>query len=173
MPGFTPGGLAPDSATFDAQDRLDQAESAVRDFCRWHIAPTQADTVDVDGSDYVTQVLPTRHLVSVSSVALDGAALTEGTHFKIDTIGILRRVDGGRWCGRLTLTMRHGYADPPPAVQAIIGDLAKNANAVGASMVVAGPYTMTTNPVASRGGVVGLSDEQMKALSRYALEPGI
>jgi hypothetical protein len=173
MPGFTPGGLAPDATTFDPQDRLDQAESIVRDFCRWHIAPSVQQQIDVDGSDYVTQVLPTRHVTAVSAVTLDGASLTEGVHFKVDRIGILRRIDGGRWCGRLTLTMTHGYADPPPAVQAIIADLAKNAGSAGAATMVAGPYTMTTNPVVARAGAAGLSDEQMKALSRYALEPGI
>lgn len=173
MPGFTSGGLAPDSGQFSPADRLTQAEGVVRDFCRWHIAPSRVEAVAVDGSDYVTQVLPTRNLTAVADVTLDGSALTEGVHFTVDRIGILRRIDGGRWHGRLTLTMTHGYTDPPPAVQAVIADLAKNAESTGASMLVAGPFTATASPDAAHGGVVGLSIQQKMTLSRYALEPGI
>lgn len=173
MPGFEAGGLAPVSGKFTAADRLAQAEGTVRDFCRWHIAPSKADQVDVTGSGYVTHVLPTRHLTAVADVTLDGTPLVEDVHFSVDPIGILRRIDGGRWRGRLRLTMTHGYPTPPPAVQAIIGDLAKVADLVGMSTVVAGPFTATVDRGAGSSGVVGLSGPQRAALSRYALEPGL
>lgn len=172
MPAFSSGGLAA-AGPFSAVDRIVQAEAAVRDFCRWHIAPTREDQVDIDGSEYVTQVLPTRNLVAVSNVQLDGRPLVEGVNFKLDRVGILRRIDCGRWCGRLTLTMSHGYPMPPEAVQAVIGDLVKGADSAGAASMQAGPFSITPNAAVGGGGVVGLSDQQKATLSRYALEPGL
>lgn len=118
-------------------------------------------------------MLRTRHLVSVSDVTLDGAPLTEGVHFAVDPIGILRRIDGLTFAGRLTLSMTHGYSTPPPAVQAIIADLAKVSNLIGAGQMQAGPFLTSVSAAVARAGVAGLSDEQRRVLSRYALEPGL
>jgi hypothetical protein len=175
VPGFASGGLAPASVKFSEAERLAQAESAVRDFCRWHVAPVLQDDVDVQGSGSRHHVLPTRRIVGVSDVTLDGSALTEGVHFVVDPAGILVRSDGGRWAGRLRLTMSHGYAEPPLAVQAVIADMAKLANYTGASTLQAGPFAATLGAASAavQAGVVGLSGEQARALVPYRLEPAV
>lgn len=173
MPGFTPGGLASTTPS-TMEQRLSQAESAVRDFCRWHIAPVVVEELRVRGSGYVTHVLPTRALVSVTNVTLDGVTLIEGRNFTIDRTGILERIDGGRFVGRLTLRMTHGYDTTPPAVAGIITDMAKTGaiGGAGASKMDAGPFSVTLNASADAGSV-GLTVGQKNALSRYALEPGL
>lgn len=174
MPGFTPGGLAPDSTQFTEADRLGQAESAIRDFCRWHIAPQITEGVTVKGSGYVTHVLRTRKLVTVTNVSLNGSSLVEGVNFTVDPIGILERIDGGQFTGWLSLTMTHGYDTVPPVLEALIADMAKSGamGAVGASKMDAGPFSVTLSHTADAGGV-GLSTGQRHVLSRYALEPGL
>jgi len=177
MPAFTSGGLAPSLPITDPQ-RLLQAEAAVRDFCGWHIAPQLEEAVDVEGSHFYTQVLRTRRLVSVTDVTLDDVPLVEDEHFRVNAAGILERIDGGLFTGRLKLTMVHGYEIPPLPIQAVIADMALAGAAVlgvvGASSMQAGAVAVQFGPNSHvvQGGAVGMSAQQRRVLARYAIEPG-
>lgn len=174
MPGFESGGLAPASATFAVDDRLEQAEAIVRDFCRWHVAPSRAEhfAVTVHGRGHHVLVLPTRLLTDVQNVTVDGSPL-DASHYEVDSIGMVRRTDCTRWRGQIELDMTHGYATSPPEIQGIIGDLAAmgSRSQVGLSgQVQMGPFGAGMSKLASEAGVAGLSDAQKAVLANYALE---
>lgn len=113
-------------------DRLDQAESAVRSYCGWHIAPSRDDVVTYvcEGSRHV--ILPSLYVTAVSSVTVDGLAL-DPTDYTLTESGVLTR--GGpaapiRWCawwGTVVVSFTHGYDTVPAEVTGVVQSLAQRA----------------------------------------------
>lgn len=100
MDGFTVG--TPEQA----------ATQAIRDYCGWHVAPVITDTLILDGTGTDTVLLPSRRVVAVDSVKLDGILL-EATAFEWSADGLLRRKHGS-WpesYRSLEVTLQHGFED--------------------------------------------------------------
>lgn len=97
---------------FDAGTPEQAATQAIRDYCGWHVAPVITDTITLDGTGTDTVLLPSRRVVDVQSVKLNGTPL-EATTFEWSADGLLRRRHGS-WPERyrsLEVTLEHGFED--------------------------------------------------------------
>jgi hypothetical protein len=119
--------LAETLAPADDDERLDQAESVVRDHCGWHIAPSRTDTVRIYGAPLGTPILlPSMYVTGIVSVT-DQGTLVDPTLYDFEQAGILRRTDGGCWAsgyGAIEVEFIHGYASVPPAVTRVVQSVA-------------------------------------------------
>ena len=147
------------------------ASAAVRSYCGWHIAPSITETVTVDGSGGSVLLLPTLRLTNLADVVNDGQPVSD-PEWSVN--GLVR----GKWTSKfrgITLTMTHGYDEPPPDVLVIVADMAKARalDVVGASTVQAGSFGITfgTNSHVAQAGAVGISRMQRSVLDRYKLPP--
>ncbi|ADG97634.1 conserved hypothetical protein [Segniliparus rotundus DSM 44985] len=144
-----------------AEQSLRAATAAVRDHCRWHIAPVVAQTENVACDGGRVLALPTLRLVSVQSVTVDGEQITG---YRADPAGLLVRESG--WPeGTVTVEFTHGY-DDAPAVAALICEQAARAvtSPLGGVHEKMGPYEYFPAPGAS-----SLGPEQHEVLNRYYL----
>ncbi len=100
MDGFTTG--TPEQA----------ATQAIRDYCGWHVAPVITATLTLDGTGTDTVLLPSRRVVEIGAVKLDGTDLG-AEEFEWSSDGLLRRRHGC-WPERyrsLEVTLEHGFED--------------------------------------------------------------
>jgi len=99
---------------------LEQVSAAVRNYLRWHLAPSLTETVTVDGSGASVLRLPTLYLTTLTSVTendeavdLDGVEWTEA--------GYLKR--SCPWTCKLrgvSVSIVHGYSTTPLEVREIV-----------------------------------------------------
>lgn len=108
---------------YTAQMLIDMATDEVQGHCGWHIAPTQTDTVTVDGSGGVIQALPTLRLVDLVSLTEDGTAV-DLTGVQWSEAGYLwRSTPWTRALRGLVAEIEHGYAETPQSVAKLICEL--------------------------------------------------
>lgn len=146
----------------------------IRGYCRWHIAPVIVDdviTLSAHGAH--TLELPTRRILSVSSVVSDGYPLDLTYDVEWDEAGWLRR-RYGRFSRRLrgvTVTLTHGLDACPPALLQVLASVAHR----GKSGIGGDFARMQLGPLAAEAaqgeggapaGMALLSDERRR-LSRY------
>ena len=154
---------------------LKAAHGVVRRFCGWHVAPLITETIILDGSGGRDVLLPSLHVVTLTSVVNDGEDVTAA----VDTsrAGILRLTDG-TWTdrlGRISVTLSHGYElDEVPEVAAVIAGVAKrgpNSGRVEASEAANGS---SRGAVLDRGAPISipLLMTERETLSTYRLEWG-
>ena len=102
MDGFTP-------TTAEAA-----ATRAIRDYCGWHIAPVLNESIILDGTGTDTLLLPSRRVLDVTSVKVDGETL-EADAYDWSADGMLhRRHRHRRWPRRyrsIEVELRHGFED--------------------------------------------------------------
>src|SRR5690349_17879952 len=99
------------SASATEEDRLNQAEAEVRGYCGWHVAPSVTEEVTVEGDGGSVLLLPSLRVTAVASVIdEDGNAVTD---WKVRRNGVLRRAGGWRCGVEYTVTLTHGYDQPP------------------------------------------------------------
>src|SRR5690625_7270625 len=55
-------------ADFGSVDPVAAATQMIRDYCGWHIAPVEEETLVLDGTGTNTLLLPSRRVVQVSQV---------------------------------------------------------------------------------------------------------
>src|SRR5690625_3682743 len=82
-------------ADFGAADPVAAATQAIRDYCGWHVAPVEEETLTLDGTGTDTLLLPSRLVVDVTSVKVRGEELPKDS-YEWSTIGALRRL-GNIW----------------------------------------------------------------------------
>lgn len=130
--------------TSDAAGRLLQAEALVRDYCRWHIAPSRTATFSKRVRSRVL-LLPSLYVTAVTSVTVDGVAV-DPDEYDPDGVaaGVLERLCG-RWCGRVVVAFTHGYTDPPEVVTGVVQAVAQRAVDNPHSVVrdLVGPFSHT------------------------------
>lgn len=156
---------------------LEQASAAVRLYCGWHIAPSQVDTVTVDGSGATVQGLPTLHLTAVASITEDDTAV-DVTGIEWSAAGFLKRSTA--WTCKLrgvTAQITHGYLEVPPEVREIVLTAAARGLATPAGGVVrdqeqVGDYSRnvqysTVGQNQAAGG--SLLPHELTVLDRYAI----
>lgn len=106
-----------------------QATAAVRNYCGWHVTPVQTDTVTLHAEGARSLLLPSLHVLDVSSVTVDGA-LVDPASYTWTPDGVLARryawdiydssldyrdwrqdfLAGRRWWGlTTTVTFTHGF----------------------------------------------------------------
>lgn len=159
--------LVADLAPQDDDERLDQAEGVVRDFCGWHIAPERTETVKFYGhATNAPILLPTMYLTGIASVT-DQGTLLDPSVYDFDPAGLLLRIDGGCWAtgyGPLVVEFTHGYNETPPgvarAVQAVAGALSTGA----LKSKQAGPF--------AESYLTDISTLDRATLSRYRIPVG-
>lgn len=97
---------------FGKADPIEAATQAIRDYCGWHVAPPQEDTLTLDGTGTDTILLPSRLVVDVTQVKIRGEELPESS-YEWSTIGALRRLNGV-WPNSyrsIEVTLKHGFTD--------------------------------------------------------------
>lgn len=151
------------------------AVAAVRGYCGWHIAPSVTETLTVDGPGTGMLLLPTLHLTAVSAVNNDGEAVPEFDKLQWTERGAIRqnaRYWSSSWRG-VEATVTHGYEDFPADVLAVIRDMAKSVDRIGASALTSGPHQVQFGVTGAgvQAGAVGMSDLQKMVLDRYRI-PG-
>lgn len=157
-----------------AQQLLDGAESAVREYCGWHIAPARTETLTADGSGSTLLELPTLHMTALAGVTESGTTVDlDGVEWS--TNGLIER--DARWCRRrrgVTATVTHGYDDPPPWLVVLICAVAARAFRVpvGVAAESAGGESVTyAQQAPGTAGAVLLLDQELVLLDRLAV-PG-
>lgn len=135
------------------EDRLLQAEQAVRDYCGWHIAPPRTDTVTLAGPVSRRLMLPSLYVTDVVSVTVDGIVQVPDVDYTVHREGYIERRSGWRswWAADLIeVVFTHGFEFPPASVTAAVQALAQNAigNPGGLTRKTVGPFAEAYSPSA-------------------------
>lgn len=161
---------------FGTADPVEAATQAIRDYCGWHVAPVQEHTLTLDGSGTDTLLLPSRLVVDVTKVFVQGEELPESA-YEWSAIGALRRLDG-EWPGAyrsVEITLEHGVSDI-----SVLGDIvqavASRIKADPTGMVVrqgAGTQSISFGGrIAQGAGGHGLLNTEKALLEPYRLNWG-
>jgi len=144
--------------------------AAVRDYCRWHIAPSLSETITVDGPGGPILYLPTLRLTGLTSITNDGATVPNPEWTQAGMVRGPRRWSS-KWRS-IIAEITHGYDECPPAVAQVVTDMLAAAGALGATSVQVGRMSLGYSAASSavQAGVVGLSTEQKRVLAPYRLE---
>lgn len=131
---FGPGIQTPET---DPDYWLKVAQSVVRKFCGWHVAPVYTETLIVDGSGGHTLLLPTMHLTELVSVIVDGEDITEHMKMNVSRDGMLefpQRLPTR--LGSVQVTMTHGYSvEEAPEVVALIHTIAERVKTSSSNVI--------------------------------------
>ena len=103
------------------------AEKLVQSYCGWHIAPSTAETLTLDGKGGDTLVLPSLYVTAVASIVADGVTLAASA-YEWSKSGLVKRVYGSwpRKYRSIAITLTHGYATCPFEVREFIKQLAES-----------------------------------------------
>jgi len=146
------------------------AEGAVTGYCGWHVAPERTETIRVQASGSRVVLLPSLHIVDVTSVLDENG---DPVTFTCETSGVLRL-----WAphtGRLTVTYTHGYAECPDGVAGVVlsvlGRAVTNPRGLVQAQETRGPVTRSESYGASANeiGATGLLASERAVLDRYRL----
>ncbi|CAB0889809.1 hypothetical protein FRC0411_00292 [Corynebacterium diphtheriae] len=110
------------------QEAFDRAANAVRRLCGWHIFPIIEETITLDSPGDSLLVLPTKNLVEIINVTIDGTTYPL-SDFRSSPDGLLVKRHGRfpRGIAMVTVTMKHGY-EKPTEILGVINDMARRAN---------------------------------------------
>lgn len=183
-----PADTVPDAAFYNAA-----ANASVRAWCGWHIAPVITETLILDGSGGIVQLLPTQRIVAISSALLNGVDVTDrirwSRHSGVIQLGTTWDTDdypyGYPWggCvfpnlpGVLEITLDHGYdLDEVPDVANVIASVQSRSAAAPAGVVAQAVgsasirYAETTTSGVAAAPMLGW---EMGALAPYRLNQGV
>lgn len=158
------------TAEFDAGMWLKAAQAAVRAYCGWHVCPQLTHTITVDSYGGRTLLLPTKHIVDVSNVTVNGVDYTDDVQWS--EAGILRLTTGMFPDGLrdVEVSLTDGYEPAAvPQIMALLVTLAKRAQIQPgiASQSVNGA-SISYSTAATPG--VALLQSEMALLAPYRLE---
>jgi hypothetical protein len=171
-----------DSETFTAQQLLDGAAGAVVEYCGWHIAPVLSETITVDGTGTLIQVLPTLNLLSLDTLTENGRDVNLNL-VDWSTNGVLEKRGGGWWTERrrgIVAGITHGYPATPSWVTTLIcavagrafnsplGILTETAGGESVTYTVPRPPVLVTAPP----GTVALLPFEKHMLDRIRIPLG-
>lgn len=157
---------------------VDQAAAAlatVQGYCRWHVFPSEEETLVLDGPYSFVVMLPSLHVTAVSAVVEDGTTLVEGTDYEWSEIGLLRRLGCNPWTGKLrglSVTLTHGFDPEPVDVAAVVERVAaRSSSDAGAVRQVGQVAYATTNQGVGVAGALTDFDKAQLAPYRIPLNP--
>lgn len=151
---------------------VDSAVAQVRARAGWHIAPVRTETVILShfgGSPWL--VLPTRRLVSVNAIRVNGVAASSST-FQVYGSGMVLKQRSwlrGWDAGTIEVDLTHGYPACPDELLSLVASLSRSdawARDPSIASVTRGPFSESYRADAS-----GLLDGQV--LERYTLPAGV
>ena len=146
-------------------DRIDEAEAAVRAYCRWHITPVRQDTCTFRRPSSRVLMLPSLHVVSVDSIVTDGVLVDPATYVWTEA-GVVA-ADWPCWGVSTTVTFTHGYAQPPAELVGVVRAMAQrsvdNPNGMALSSITRGPFAESYDTTGR--------DTEQSLLDRYKLPP--
>lgn len=136
------------------------AQSVIRDYCGWHIAPSVEETVLFDTQGPGLIFLPSLYVTAIGSVTVDGVAWDSS---------LFRWWGGGRLEGSwpvgprlVQVTFTHGYAACPGAVQAA-------ARRLGSVRAPGGTFRIGSVSVSASVDPDGFDPYVKTILGRYAI----
>lgn len=145
------------------------AQSLIRDYCGWHVAPVITETITVNGSGTHHLALPTLKIKELLGVSIDGVAVDLAS-IQWDEGGILYR-SGSLWPKgprRITVSMTHGFN--PENVAWIVKQIADRVGGnvpPGVERVTVGQRSVTYRDTA---GITQLMSNEKAALLPYKIE---
>lgn len=160
----------------DPQLLIDQATADVRRYCHWHVTPSITEIVTLDGTGNGTQILPSLHVATVTSVTYDGTLLTPLVDYTWSPIGVIEYAPRSpyfagiyywsRKVGNVVVEMTHGYDDAPDLAGVIMALASRSqGNPNRLIRTQAGPFA-DQYEVGS-----GCTAAELATLDRYRLPP--
>lgn len=146
------------------------AETMIRNYCGWHVAPEIQQTLTLDGNGHQTLLLPSNRVLEVQEVRVDGEPVDGYTWSEK---GSIKRL-GAVWPNRdraIEVDLKHGYAHVEDLLQVIQGIRARARMAPTGVVTLQRAGTQTVG-MASAGGTVGsfpLLDQEKRVLDGYRL----
>lgn len=174
------GDLIPSADSFqvDAGFKMHAAQTAIRRYCGWHVAPSVTRTIRLDGHGGDSLLLPSKHVTALSSLKLDGVEHVQDARFS--EAGSLVLVNGATFPdlpGSVEATITDGWdLEDVPEVQMILLDIASRVMQVpGTVSSQSTNGSSVTYRSGSDGGVpnVALFDSEKRTLQPYRLSWGV
>lgn len=163
--------LLPPGQNDREQDYLNAAETAVRAYCGWHVAPVITEDIVIDGSGSHHVLIPSLKVVDITA-AKNGGTELDPLDLEWSEAGMVRVP--GRWTARLRgvrMTVTHGFAEVPDVAEIVRAIAARASSApAGITREQAGQVSLSfssTAPGVSGGAV--LMDHERLMLDRYRL----
>lgn len=128
----------------DADELLDHATAAVRDYCGWHVTPSITETVTVNAVGQ-TLFLPSLNVTAVTAVVVNGVTV-DATSYEWAAAGM---VWSPTWWGfrspqrfrNATVTFTHGFASAPAVASVVLARASRfQNNDRNATRLQAGPF---------------------------------
>lgn len=163
--------LTDDLTDYNAADPatlVRQAQSAIRTYCGWHVAPSIEETLVLDGRGSAHLWMPSLHVTDVSEVIDEDATLTTEDYDWSES-GYLERRNGLVWSTRprqVSVTLTHGYEDVP---EDLIGVAVARAARTASSPAGVKREQAGSMSIEREGG--GFLADELAVLDRYKLPP--
>lgn len=180
MVAWSRGTIDPADAT--AALMLDASSSLIRRYCGWHIYPSVAFALTMDGPGGTVLQLPSKHVTDVSSVT-EAGVVTDTSVYRWSELGEIERStefwQNGRWNSiwargyrTIVATFTSGYDDPPPELSTMAMSMTARtlASPTGATREQAGgvaiQYALSSTHAA---GGLALMENDMQLLEPYRI----
>lgn len=160
-------------SNFGTVDPVQVATQVVRDYCGWHVAPSEEHELTLDGTGTDLLLLPSRRVNEILSVSVNGQDLNPD-QYEWSATGALRR-KGGVWPSSyrsIEVKLNHGHADMT-ALSGVVGSIAARIQMDPTGVVVtqrAGTQQVSYSSQSSMGH--GLMGTEKEALAPYKLNWG-
>lgn len=107
-------------------ETLEGAESIIRDYCGWHIAPAITETLTLDGPGTHHLYIPSLRIKTITSIVDDGTTLAP-TDYLWSENGVIEKLNSCWTTKRrsIVIILVHGYDACPPAVREVWKQLAQ------------------------------------------------
>lgn len=155
----------------DPQTHIEAATQAVRDYCGWHIAPSQEDVQVIVPTGSSSIFLRSLHVTAIDTITSVGTTFVADEDYVWTADGTLTRATGWRILDPVTVTFTHGYDEFPANVRQVIVALAQRSidNPSGRIQTTApGTYA----DVFATVGAIPMTDQDKDNLAAYKL-PGV
>lgn len=151
------------------------AEQVIRSFCGWHVTPVIDDVLTLDGNGQRRILLPSRKVVDIASVTVDGDELGKAS-YRWSESGWLTRVDG-RWPDRersIVVTLKHGFEQADDVLGVAQALQARAEMSPTGNVISQRAGTQAVNFASSDGAVASLPllAQEKAALGPYKLNWG-
>ncbi len=108
---------------------LSVAQSAVRRYCGWHVAPVIEETIQVDAGGGNVLLLPSGRVLEVTSVVSDGRDITSEVEWS-ENGTMIYSCRFSRALRGVSVTLKHGYTpEEAPDVLEVVRGLSTRAQA--------------------------------------------
>jgi len=135
------------------------AESIIRDYCGWHIAPAITETITLDGSGTYKMFLPSLRIKSITSIS-EGGFLLPAIDYDWSENGTVEKIRS-QWTWRrrgVVIVLVHGYDFCPPGVEDLVKQLAKS-----------GPAAITRAQIGQTSVTYSAAAPTFEVLNRYRI----